>query len=385
MGDQQSMFAILAAFYALECLMWLPRGSVVFSAWFQHFARRAPGEFLGNFRGAMVVRPIFPFGSVFQVMPMPIAISPTGIAFSPVTPVNPEEVIISNGEFLQWKDINNIRSRGKAVQINNIDRWKAPSPTIAVAMAAQLNTLLSAPEEARDDVIQQQMAESFDAKAIGQRADEAQSKGRTLAVLGTILFVFVNCALLPMAFSLAFTDVWIWIIGATLLQTTSITILFWRAHKQLYPHSGDERFTAGLTMLLFAPAAMRAKDLITAPALTGFHPLPTAAHLSPRTVKSYARFILRELKWAPSPQTSSESASTIRWHKEELSLAIIRCCTGQGWDPVDLAKPPPPADPESRSYCPRCLSEFVTETGNCSPCGNVKLQPLVIDAPNQST
>src|SRR5882757_4885125 len=36
-----------------------------------------------------------------------------------------------------------------------------------------------------------------------------------------------------------------------------------------------------------------------------------------------------------------------------------------GISPEELLRPPAPADPTCRSYCPRCLAQFTTNEGEC--------------------
>lgn len=383
MGDQQSMFLFLVAFYALECLMWLPRSSTAFCALFsRHYRRLSPGELLGNHRGAMVIRPLLPFGSVFQVMPLPAVLMSDGVAITGIDLVNPGEIVPSTREFIAWNDISKIVAEGKSVVINGERRWSAPSQTIALSMAAELDAFRVMPREQRAQEIESRTRKRFDLSAIRERQEQAHKLSRVLGILGLVLFLYVNCLLLPSAMFISFSGIWPWIIGVALLQTSLITFLFWRAHKQLYPDSGDERFTAGLTMLLFAPAAMRAKDLITAPALSHFHPLALARVLMhPEAAKRYAKDLLREHRWAPPAPTNKAKIEAISEGRSQLESAVEDFCRAQGWQIEELLQPPARTDPDSQSYCPRCLSEYLKESGACGHCGQVPLQPFETAGP----
>jgi hypothetical protein len=375
MGDQQSMFVILAVFYALECLLWLPRGCVAFMVTIgDRFRLRYPRDFLGNHRGAFVVKPLLPLGTTHCAAPMPIALAPEGIVYELVANVHAGESPVTTGRCLQWSELKSIKAKGKAVVINGLRWWKTPAAPIAARQAKELRALRDTDEADRSAAIESWLADGFDSHALAEVTADVKGQGRVIGILGSILFVFVNLGLLPLAFMFAFTPLWGWIIGLALLQTTTITHLFHRAHSRLYPDAGDERFTAALTMLLFAPAAMRAKDGLVLPAFSRFHPLTVAAAVMPAvTGRHYAAFLLRELRHAQRPAAPGIARQISDWYRERLTSGIEKFCESNSWPTDELLRPPERSDPDSQTYCPRCHSEFVVKQGTCLSCGGVGL------------
>jgi hypothetical protein len=378
--SQQSIFLILGAFYLYESVLWLPRSSVAFmSGWGRKLKLRHPGNRTGNQRGALTPKPWLPPGrQTFLAAQAPFALSPEGIVHRPVAKVSPGEPVETSGECLKWDEVESIEAAGKWVRLNGRRWWKTPSLHNAKEYATTLGKIRDQPESGRTQSIRQWLGATLDATAVTKKLTKLRGQTRNIGWIGTLLFLFLFLILLPMSFIYSYRELWGGIIGVTLLQTIPITFIFRRAHRELYPAADDERFAAWLTMLLFAPAAIRAQDLLTQPLLYRFHPLAVAmANADETSARRYAVFILRELCHAPTaanPDPANPAGRIESWHREQLTEAVQRRCEKAGWKVADLLRPPARIDPEAKSHCPRCLAEFVITDGMCPDCGAVPLR-----------
>jgi hypothetical protein len=175
---------------------------------------------------------------------------------------------------------------------------------------------------------------------------------------------------------------WFGLLAGLLLLTTTTAILFRRAHKELYPLAEDERFTHFLTILLSPATTIRAYDVLSRPLLEKFHPLAIAKVFCSETdFREFGRRILRELRHpalpvCARPEAAAQAAE--RYWRTSLQQRIEEFLRKSGADPEELLRPPAPADESSRSFCPRCLSQFTTTEGSCADCGGLALVPFPI-------
>lgn len=379
MDSQQSMFLILGAFYLYESLLWLPRGTVAFTArWTGNFRLRHPGRLFANYRGALLFKPFLPPGRrVFLTSPMSIVLSPEGLLHSTVANVSPGEPADTTGECRRWEDVESVVADKRWLKINGRCWFKMPSFHNAGQLAQELEKIRQAAADKREPLLRQWLDAGVKIPEVEKEAARVRRESRRLAVLGAVLFVYLFVGLLPLSFIYSFRHFWGAIIGLAFLQTIPIAWLFYRAHRELYPQAGEERFAGWLTMLLFAPAAVRAYDQLTLPLLYRFHPLAAAISLGrEREARAYAAFLLREIKHPPVRPAESEGDlrnGIAEWHRAEMVKRLERCCEQAGWNVADLLRAPARVDPDSKTYCPRCLSEFVISEGGCADCGGVQL------------
>lgn len=207
--------------------------------------------------------------------------------------------------------------------------------------------------------------QGLDTDAILKRVAEFDRISKPLRTMGNILFVFL--------FIISPLVVWRFGVLATLLpliagiyaQAILISWRFAKAHKQLYPTRSADRLTPLLTMLLAAPSAVRAQDILGRPLLEEFHPLAVAKALClDADFQTLAPQILRRAKFppgnaAPDDRFLSEIESNLR-----ISAA-------------DFVKPPAPTDPSHKRYCARCLQQFTADAKVCNDCVGRPLDDLI--------
>src|SRR5687767_3121150 len=79
MHQEAILFVVLVAYYAWECLVWLPRGSVGVFRYFRStpWTDRAAGELYGNARGGFALcHPVPPLGDFLCSAEFPFSLAP---------------------------------------------------------------------------------------------------------------------------------------------------------------------------------------------------------------------------------------------------------------------------------------------------------------------
>ncbi len=152
-----------------------------------------------------------------------------------------------------------------------------------------------------------------------------------------------------------------------------VALQFRSAHCRLYPdEKGDRR--KHLLMFCLSPVdVIHARDKIALPLLGTFHPLAVACAAAPRGVfEELAHAVWRDLEypaWPVCPVNDDGPRQTEEWFRQHLQMAVAALLTQAALEPGQVATPPPPQDGTCRSYCPRCLGQFVIPQGQCDSCG----------------
>src|SRR5205085_3826042 len=109
-----------------------------------------------------------------------------------------------------------------------------------------------------------------------RRVAEFQKESAILKYLANWLFVFLFAACPYMVWKAGMERaLWPMVIGIY-VQTIMIALLFSKLHRKIYPADSEQVFKPFLTMLLAAPSAIRAQDILGRPLLEEFHPLAVA-------------------------------------------------------------------------------------------------------------
>jgi hypothetical protein len=380
MTDLEFLYILFVAFYLWECTCWVRRGGLAFVRGWGKSSRIA--SVVGNPRGGLTLaHPLPPLGTLAVATQMPFSLSSEGALAYVAASVNPAGRPIQTGRFLRWSEIKAIQARGKSVHVNGELFVFAQSTMHARWLAAALRELQTLAPTSRAAAIARLLARSFDTKALQQRWTEVESRSRPLLRwLANGLFAFVFLIAPALVWRLGIEMTWPWLLGGVLLLTGTIAFLFRRAHRGLYPEAGDERFSQFLMVMLFAPAAMRAHDLLSRPALEMFHPMAVAAVLaSPAEFRALARRVLLDLRHPALPLATEGQPhlAAIEESGRTATLAAVEALVRKaGDDPAELTRPPTPLDATCRAFCPRCHAQFTSTNLHCSDCGGLAAQPF---------
>lgn len=184
-------------------------------------------------------------------------------------------------------------------------------------------------------------------------------------------FFLLAFALLPLAFGLGHSRIFLSLLFLSLACWWGAAGSLFFAARRLWPGKRGRRWLALLHALVTPGFAMRAADALSLELLQPFHPLAAAREfLEPRAFEALCRRLCLELKFNAGPASSFPAALGGLGYEELLEWLKL-----QGLDPEVLLAPPKPSQAQSRSYCPRCESEFALTQGNCKDC-NLALMPF---------
>lgn len=382
MSDLESLLLLLAVIYGVECLVWVRLGAVAFTHWTgARWRLRQPSAVAGNARGGLVVAPLLPpMGTAVYGQQLPVSLAPEGvIAFNPGSP-NGLRRPLASAAWFRFDEIKTVGTDGKFVTINGARFVKTSSEAYAFFLAEEVKRLQRLPLEQRAGSIKHLFADQLSVEKIQARLQAYRERIGWLRVLANSLFASVFL-LAPILINLVgLNRCWWVLLGLILVQMWPIAYLFRRAHRALVPKAAEERFTWVLTMVLAAPSAMRASDILGRRVLETFHPLALAKALcAEEAFKHFAGAVIRDLHHPAEPSCPTAdpaAAKAVAW-----SLALwrdtVKDFMRRAGQPVEqfLARPKP-SEPVHASYCPRCLAQFVVKQGACADCGGKALEPL---------
>lgn len=361
MSDLEFLYAVMAAFYLWECTHWLPLGCAPFVSWLGRSFQLSNPFFIANSReaGLVFASPVPFFGTFLVTSGWPAIISPTGIANE-------------DGVSFRFTDTLQYTTRRQQITVNGQRFSVAVSAAQARWWVAEWKRLGAAPEADRGPMIAKWIHDSLDCRSLGAGLEQFKQTARLSSVLAGVLFVFVFVVSPILILKWGFALVWAWLLGALLLLCLINAVLFFRAHKRLHPALDDERFAHFLMALLFPPAGMRVRDMLSRPLVERFHPLAVLRQTcAAGEFKRMAARVARELCYPGKVRTPQlQGAEPIRkWFNQAMLAETGQFLSRNDLDLEGLLCAPERQDLESQSYCPRCHAQFTRRDGECSDCG----------------
>jgi len=369
MSETQILFGILVLIYLSDCVTWIGNSSVLFYVdLVSHWAHRSSSP-LGNQKGGIFPLNPLPWSQAVMAYWTPISLSPVGI--SSFTEQNPDRSSSSNPTCLtlHYSDIAKTSSDGKKLRVNGQHFANCDSATRATSLADLINRLGSMQEEDRTRELRRYYRSTLDSSAAAERFDLVQRCVDPVRFYAFVLFFMLFVAAPALSAAIGFVTILLPTIAIIVGVTVVISISFFRAHKELYPANSTERFSNTLKMLLCPPVAIRAPDLLTLESMAHFHPLLVSFVLS-RKSGTFMEAVIRDLL---NPLKLGHENLVTEWHLSENRTAIEEFLTRHLPEEVQRASMPPSWDRISKSYCPRCLTQFSHPSGHCSDCRGVAL------------
>src|SRR5713226_4127293 len=150
MGDLEGLLLVVAAIYLAECVVWVPRGAVVFHRyWIKTWRLLHPSAVIGNDRGGLfLANPLPPLGTVLLSRQFMVSLSPEAAYSYTAASINPNWRPVQLARHVRWEQIQSVEVEGKAVFVNAEPFFRAASPLAARPLADFLRRLrsLNAPE-----------------------------------------------------------------------------------------------------------------------------------------------------------------------------------------------------------------------------------------------
>lgn len=383
MDDLSELLLVLAVIYAIECLVWIRLGTVAFSRWTgSRWRMRQPGSLAGNARGGLLLaHPLPPLGLLVYGQQAPLSVSLEGVCAWTTACVNGSRRPPHTGAHVPIEEIRKTATDGKWLLVNGRKFLKATSEDYARFLAAMFLELRQLPGDRREKWIRAGLERQLDTKQVEARLEDCLRRARPLRMLGNTLLFYLFAVVPVAAWHFGLIPSGLWLLGGMLLQTVPVMVLFHRAHKVLLPGACDERFAWDLTLILAAPAAIRASDILARRAFERFHPLALAKVLcAPEDFRALALTVARDLAHPlqpATPQSMPEAArATVTWAGDAWRDTVAAFLRDSGVKGDEWLADPARTESCHASYCPRCLAQYVKPEGLCEDCGGVRLKPF---------
>ncbi len=375
MSDGQTLLLVLALLYLSDCWLWVTKQSVAFvSHWCRQWRVASLSSPLSNGRGGLLfMNPLPPLGCVFLSHLSPISVSSNGICAFNLQALPSVGRPVQTGRSLAFTEITDAGFDGAYVLVNNQRFTKTATTKQARVLSELINRMIAHPSD-RERLVRAHIGGQFaagEAAAVLQKANVLVKPIRTMCSI-LFLFLFVATPLLASFFGLLTLFIPVGVVMIVL--AVQISIMFYQAHKKLYPHESQERIEDVVKMVLCPPVAIRATDLLTRNLLSEYSPVVVAGLLSGSAAQEFVRAFILDLQHPLKHEVSDEAAAeTITWAAAEQLRHCLEYMnrTGNSKPEVFLAPYRPVGN--SISYCPRCGCQFVVSAGSCPDCPGVGL------------
>jgi hypothetical protein len=335
-----------------------------------------PPSWLGNANGGILfLNPLPPAGRVFLSHLYPISISPWGVcAYNLQTLPSEARSPAQTGRFLPFGKITKTTTDGAYLLVDDERFAKCATAKQAKTLAKLIDELSKASASKRERMARACISKQFamdDAAALLREGNAIIEPVRELSLI-LFLFLFVVTPLLVSSFGLM--DLIIPVAAVMVILAVLIGILFYRAHKKLFPTEASERFEHLAKMILCPPVSIRAPDILTRNLLAGYSPIVVASLLTGAGEQQFVRAFILDLQHPLKHEVSDETAAkTISWNAaEQLNVCLDQVKAGRYLKPEDLSAPAQ-REEKSISYCPRCRCQFVVSAVECPDCPGVEL------------
>ncbi|MDB6119785.1 MAG: uncharacterized protein JWO08_3566 [Verrucomicrobiaceae bacterium] len=356
--DGQTLFIAFTLFYQLECLHWLPLGSVVLRSWAMRrgWAASHPSPLVSaRFKGLAMTWPLPPLGSVLVAQPWPVIPDMSGLWIGTGQ--------AQEGKRLDWA----------AIHPNQEERTVKLAANIEVhctsLRAAQLLTEFLTDATTKEDQRMDLIEEFWRSSLSLPRARAAVR--RYLLAAGTLrapcmAVFFISFVWIPLLFWRFGGNSWSVLIGfvTLLIMTTLVAFVWQKLDFRLFPNSRRKRWTQMLHFIFMPAHTIRAHDLIGTEVLAGLHPLPAAARvLKSEALKALASHTWRSWKFRSASDALIPATAVVLPRLED-------CCRRLGLSVGELEEAPP-RQGAAASFCPRCHSQFSLAAATCGNCGEI--------------
>ena len=317
---------------------------------------------------------------LFRSQNLPVSISPRGVLAFTAAATNPAGRAGDAGPYVRFSETASFDCDGRDVRAGRKRLVRCGTPEAAAKLARMLEGLRRAGEADREEMVRHALDASLDATAIRERVEEWRKAVRPVRIWANVLVVSVFAGWPAVAMTVGLFLTWPALVAALAACMVGTAVTFRRANHALYPAKTTERTQRQAQVSVVPMSAMRAHDYLARPLLAGFHPLAVAKVLLVEAdFTALAGRVVRDLAMPVGPVLPGESAEVRE--AEESFRAAHRAAVGdflgrEGHDPAAFMAPPAARDASSRSYCPRCHAQFVTEGGKCADCGGMTLKPM---------
>lgn len=358
---------MLLLLHGVEGVLWVRRSATVFRRRLRDYHLASTDGPFGNATHTfLLLSPLPPLAEMFVVEPWPLVLGEErvwvlsaegGAAEPPAERTAPE--------------VAQAHSEAKAVHAKGL-LTQTSSAVLASGLAELLRGWAALPVAERASFTRSALEARFDRRALAARLTLLSQQTRRLAIVGNLFPLILFGGLWAFFFLPGAAERWPVLLATLLLVLLFVWAETFLVHRRLYPKERGDRAMKMFMLVFSFPAAARAQAWLARDALADYHPLAVASVLlsGPR-LETVARSFWLSLQHplGTAPEGAAADLSAARGH---LSEAYRRILTEVGIDPAELERPPAPSNASARSYCPRCLEEYVEPSGPCPDCQSVE-------------
>lgn len=356
MTDGQTLLAVFAAFYLIECL-WLVHARAWVAAGMQGGAWRwlRPIDRFQIAGGAPVLlSPLPPFKAHLHTLPWLFVPRDDSLA-----------VVLADGTEarIPWNMLKP-RVEEHTLHLDAATSVRLPGKAAAQAWGATLDEWKALTPEKRRAAFLKLARESLDAAAAGQLITHASQQTRALRVLGEVIFFWCFGVIAIIYRWLGESTPTLAVIAALPLFTIAQAWLFLRVTRKHALDIPYRRWKA-LGMVFLPHQAARAADAVSLARQHLPHPLAFHEQLDPKTFLAAARTFWRTARYFPGWETAGPLPAEAE--------ALEKFFRAQNLAATDY-DPAPELGAHAVAWCPRCHAPFLKTDTTCQDCGGVELR-----------
>lgn len=369
-----ALFPYVIVLYLLDCLTYVRRGKLLFTAEF--------GERFTVRRGGFSLIGLLPTSKVIACQIDSLLLTTRGCYSLNRALLSHENGVYeeANLNFVEYEDISSISAHGPTVLVGGNTVFTAVSSARADRMADVLRKLQRTRHSKRSEIIKDCLMRSMDTESISTTSLDDWSFS-LVKQLGWILLVcvFLLWPLIllldksELAASVGLTvnvnyGVWAYL---TFLTYAGIMIASVLAARKLAPLNSRQLGPLVLPRLLLPVAAIHMLRELTKDMYSGLDYLAVAALLLPPSAfRSLARVELKRVMRASAAAVAPDLKEFWELRERAVSALLERKALNQ----AELVRTLVQRDPSAASYCPGCLAQYRPGFSVCSDCEDEELR-----------
>lgn len=354
----------LLVVHLAEGLMFVRRHALVFVTAKRKKAYRANLGSGGT--GFVWVGALPPFAEGFVTSTWPVAIGETALWTQPAQVIG--RLRPELGRKIDFDSLAKVRAEGPTVVAGKIEIARVSGPVGAAVLAEQIERLRTAGER-RPRVFREIMKDRLDVKRARDLLIAFNQASQSLTLFAVLQFLLIGIGA-PAFFKVpAFFTWWPYWLGAVALTHLTLGVLFWRAHKRLYPKALGDRLVRIAIMLINPLAGLRVTLWLGRAVWADVHPLAAAQlHLRQEPFQEIFEEVVRDLVHAPP--ADGEEQEVLQTHRQVLTKLTREFAKKHK---LDFEAAAVGHIEEAERYCPRCLQTYMASSQACEDCQGLLL------------
>lgn len=374
------LYIVIVIIYLFECIILADETTaLLYSSWFSFKMSYKEGVYKWSNKFVKFLNPFIPQMDVFKADFPGYSISPIGICSIRVNELRAQDDLPTRKTFYKFDEINRISLEDNVILINGDLTIKCSSSYEAAQIKKLLNEVSSSQSENIEQIVIDHLEGSFELKLLTDKMNSYEKKSFILKNIVLVYWIFLFLILPVLLFNFGFYLVFekiLFILAALHILTIGSLVLTYRS---VYGKVYSSDFKSSLIKIMLSPlAACRSMNIISEEYLRQFHPIVIMQYLLPEGLfKLWGNKIIREYRYLNAYNGTSEvEAQILQWNRDKINAQIENFITEQNYTPDDLLKPIISMSKNTLSYCPRCLTEYSIEAGQCSDCDGINLIAL---------